>query len=509
MNNSKTKKQSDADKMIGEVLEQSLTIVGLMFAFNFKILWQGYKEVKTVRQLLNWQIPFLIISYIIVHYQGQLYFLHWLSPQFFHQQRLEVIFNFGTTMNVMWITGTFLLTWFWFKGIIPTMRLSSYQKKLDTVGLKNAKDFAPKVLQVTKLDAYRVALKILAPGIGIEKIKAKRDELQSSFEKDIEEINRYKNPKYVEVILSSKFLAEFVSFSQLQKQLTENNHFIVGETKKGVITQDISKLPHLLIAGLTGSGKSQFFKQLLTGILKSSDHLQMHLIDLKGGLEFKDFATLPNVKVAKTLEDSVSILKKIKKEMEARFDYLEEIGEQQINPDKHPFDRIILGIDEASVLYAQARRDDEDYHLICEARNLTEKIAKLGRAASINLILATQKVSKESIDTRIQENISGRICFKTGTLEGSMRVLGHGKASHLPATPGRAIWQFGTEEYEIQAPYLSNNSMKKLLQEIAEQYQLGRKKMKQNFKEDEVQEVLKVITSKPLTKEILLNDANI
>ena len=507
MSDSKSQQPSNFDKMVAAFFDQFCVFLGVLCAFNFKILWQGLKEIGSLKRFFKLSIPIMLISYLIVHYQWQLDFLYWLSPNFFHDGRLEAIFNLGTLINVSAMASIFTLVSLWFCGIIPTIRMRGYQNALDSIGLKNAKDFAPKVVDATRLDAYRVSLKVLAPGIGEEKIKARCDELQSSFEKDIEEINRFKNPKYVEIILSTKNLTDFVDFSKAQEKLTASGSFIIGESKKELVTCEIAKLPHMLIAGTTNGGKSHFFKQLLTGLLTSTDHLQMHLIDMKGGLEFRDFATLPNVKVAKTIEASVSTLRKVKKEMETRFDYLEKKGMQQIVPEKHPFDRIVIGIDEASVLYAQARKDDEDYDLICEARSLTEKIAKLGRAAAINLVLATQKVSKESIDTRIQENVTGRMCFKTGTQEGSVRVLGNAKAFHLPVIQGRGIWQFGNEEYEVQAPYLNACTMRKILQTIKQEYEVGIKTMKQQTKEADVPvKTSAPVTTKPLTKEMLLND---
>ena len=328
------------------------------------------------------------------------------------------------------------------------------------------------------MDQYRESIKIMIKGIGIEKIKARQDELQSALGKNIEAIRALKNPQYAQIILSTRVLPRRCNFSDFAN-LERDASFLVGESKAGAITADISKLPHALIAGHTGGGKSQFFKQLLVSLLKSTNHLQMHLIDLKGGLEFREFKTLSNVTVAKTLDESVSILYQIEKQMHERFNYLENQGLLQVEPQKHPFDRIVVGIDEASVLFAQARRDSEDYDLICKARELAESISKLGRAAAIHLVLATQKLAKESIDTRIQENIAGRMCFKTGTPEGSFRVLGNTHASHLPSIPGRGIWQFGSEEVQVQAPYLSTQEMKSILQGIKAQYENGEKTLKQ------------------------------
>ena len=507
MNDSKSSHSSNLNTEVVNGLNQFFIAMGFIFTINLKILIQGLREIESFAQFLRWIIPITFMSYVIVHYQWHLYFSHWLSPDFFHHERLEAIFYLGTLKNISLVASILAFIWVWICGVVPTIRLRSYQNAIDSIGLKNAKDIAPKVVHAKRLNTYRVSLKILAPGIGIEKIKARRDELQSSFEKDIEEINRFNNPKYVEIILSTKLLPNFVNFLQVSKNLNTSGSFIVGESKKELVICEIAKLPHMLIAGTTNGGKSHFFKQLLTGILKSTNHLQMYLIDMKGGLEFRDFATLPNVKVAKTIESSVSTLKKVKKEMDARFEYLEKNGMQQIDPEKHPFDRILIGIDEASVLYAQARKDDEDYDLISEARSLTEKIAKLGRAAAINLILSTQKVSKESIDTRIQENITGRMCFKTGTPEGSVRVLGNANAFHLPVIQGRGIWQFGNEECEVQAPYLNTTAMREMLQAIKQDYESRIKTMKQQGKETDTPVTISApATTKPLTKEMILND---
>ena len=243
------------------------------------------------------------------------------------------------------------------------------------------------------------------------------------------------------------------------------------------------------MAGTTGGGKSVYFKQVLLGLLKSSDHLQMYLIDLKGGLEFRPFSTLPNVKVVKTIEDAVTVLTMVKAEMEARFAHLEDSGKEKITPGRGGFDRIIVGVDEASVLYANAAKDSEDYELIVRARNLTEHIAKLSRAAAIHLILATQKVTRETIDTRIQENMSGRMCFKLNTLEGSLRVLGNGKACDLPSIPGRGFWQLGNDLVEVQAPYVDGESLERGIEEVQEEYLLGQKKLRQEMLMDDFQDL--------------------
>lgn len=110
-------------------------------------------------------------------------------------------------------------------------------------------------------------------------------------------------------------------------------------------------------------------------------------------------------------------------------------------------------VDEAGELYAEKSKFDDDFDQAMEAQKITNAIAKLGRAAAIHLILATQKVQKETISTAIQENISARMCFKMNTLHGSLQVLGSKDALELPSIPGRGIWQHGTEQFTVQVPF--------------------------------------------------------
>ena len=88
-----------------------------------------------------------------------------------------------------------------------------------------------------------------------------------------------------------------------------------------------------------------------------------------------------------------------------------------------------------------------------------------------HLILATQKVKKETIDTKTQENIEGKMCFKMSTIAGSVTVLGNKMAHELPAVPGRGIWSRGSEFFEVQAPFLSPAELKKELKSLESKFQ--------------------------------------
>lgn len=205
-------------------------------------------------------------------------------------------------------------------------------------------------------------------------------------------------------------------------------------------------------------------------------NVQMYLIDLKGGLEMVDFAKAPNVRFVKTIDESLKLLKQVEKEMKDRFKYLEKAGRKVIDPKIDKKDRIIVGVDEASVLYANPGGNGPEKAMILEARKLTDSIAKLSRAASIHLLLATQKVEGQMIPTSVTENVTGRMMFRANSFQGSNQMLGTKEAMTLPKIPGRGIWNCGTTKLMIQAPFIDEKTIVKRCEAIKEEFDSGTRK---------------------------------
>ncbi len=224
----------------------------------------------------------------------------------------------------------------------------------------------------------------------------------------------------------------------------------------------------MLIAGSTGGGKSVFFCQVFVCLLKHSRHIQVYLIDLKRGVEVKEFGQLPNVRIAKDETEAVQLLQALRDEMQKRFVFMEKNGLKKIDPNLHKKDLIVVGIDEASVLFGKTSISSAKKELVAKARDLTDEIAKLARAAGIHLVIATQKSIKESLDTKTLENLTGRMIFKMSTHAGSNTALGNVKAYSLPDIKGRGIWAGGNKYIEIQAPFLSETELDDECKEIAE-----------------------------------------
>ncbi len=150
---------------------------------------------------------------------------------------------------------------------------------------------------------------------------------------------------------------------------------------------------------------------------------------------------------------------------------MESEGVKSIDSQRDKKDIIVIAVDEASELYAKGKMNKDRANQIAKARELTEEISKLGRAASVHLILATQKVTTETIDTKIQENLGGRISFRANTLQGSLTVLGNKMAYELPDIKGRAIWANGTEFTEVQTPYLDDETLISEIEELKKEHE--------------------------------------
>jgi len=244
--------------------------------------------------------------------------------------------------------------------------------------------------------------------------------------------------------------------------------FIVGESTQGEVEESIRKCPHILMGGSTGMGKSTAFKLMLYTLLARTPHdlIKFTLLDLKRGVEVKDFEGFPNVTIAKNESDSVDELKKIVQEMERRYKFLEENKRKKIDPERDGKPLIVVAVDEASVIFGSKSASSKLKELTGEARELCEKIAKLGRAAGIHMILATQRATKTSIDTSTLDNLEARLCFRTRSVSGSTAILGDKSGSELPNIPGRAIWQMGVNATTLQVPFMPEDEFSEMCEDL-------------------------------------------
>ncbi|MBY0386307.1 hypothetical protein K2X05_14210 [bacterium] len=371
----------------------------------------------------------------------------------------------------------FFVVFFLIMGLPQMLKNMKYQSIFNVLGIKNGAGEIPKIVEVHDLGNDKELIQFRARGVSVNEFENKNANFATAYGKIASEVRLGRDRRFIEVLLSGKELPKLVLFENIKEKFNQACSFIVGESMERVITQRIDSLPHLLIAGSTGGGKSNFFRQVVLSLLKNSKHIQFYLLDLKRGIEVVEFSDLPNVRIAKDEKEAVSYLEKIVQEMKDRFKYLEENRKKKIIPEQDNKDLIVVAVDEASVLFGRERAGSENKEYIDKARDYIDELAKLARAAGIHLILATQKPVKESIDTKVLENLQGRMAFRMQSVAGSNVALGNKRAIELSDIKGRGIWQNGTFETEVQTPLLTDELLESELEIIKKDFLEGRRRL--------------------------------
>lgn len=207
--------------------------------------------------------------------------------------------------------------------------------------------------------------------------------------------------------------------------------FAIGKDIAGTpIVADLSRMPHILVAGQTGSGKSVMINSILTSLLyrNSPSDLKLVLVDPKR-VELKPYDDIPHLltPVITEPEKCISALKWAVAEMERRYHALSEakkrnIGEYNSVKQGEGMPYIVIVIDELADLMMMAARDVEA---------LIVRIAQKARAVGIHLVLATQRPSVDVITGLIKANVPGRIAFTTQSQVDSRTIIDQAGAEKL------------------------------------------------------------------------------
>lgn len=237
--------------------------------------------------------------------------------------------------------------------------------------------------------------------------------------------------------------------------------FLLGRDVSGSAGfADLAKMPHMLIAGATGSGKSVMINSFLTSLLyrNSPSNLKLILVDPKR-VELTPYNDIPHLLTPVIVEPEkcISALKWAVAEMERRYKLFAEVGKRNIieyngvKPDETmPY--IVIVIDELADLMVLAAQDVE---------TLIVRLAQMARATGIHLVLATQRPSVNVITGLIKANIPARIAFSVTSQIDSRTILDQAGAEKLV---GRGDMLFTSPEHNkpirIQGAYIDEKEIK-------------------------------------------------
>ena len=226
------------------------------------------------------------------------------------------------------------------------------------------------------------------------------------------------------------------------------------------IIGDLSSMPHLLIAGTTGSGKSVCINTIILSLLyrHSPDRCKFILIDPKM-LELSTYEGIPHLlcPVITEAKKAASVLGWVVKEMESRYRLMTKEGVRNIDSynAKHqlPMPYIVVVVDEMSDLMLVAGKEIENY---------IQKLSQMARAAGIHIIMATQRPSVDVITGTIKANFPTRISFQVTSKIDSRTILGEQGAEQLLGKGDMLYMSSANKITRIHAPFVSDSEIEKI-----------------------------------------------
>lgn len=286
------------------------------------------------------------------------------------------------------------------------------KRQLERIGFVNKAGESPYLLSMRNDEGSKTVIyKFYQNGIPLSEWEDRQADIEAAMNVNIAKIKLGRSRNEIKVYASDyeKAYPDFVDWAD---DLVSEVDFrlIFGEGFMGKYSIDLNRIPHILIGGSTGSGKSVLLKCLVwQSVLKGA---AVSVADFKGGVDFNE--TWKN-KVKLILDEDTLIehLTYMVRELEFRKQRFREVGAKNIveyNTKYKNMNRIIFACDEVAELLDKTGLSKQQKERVGEIENRLATIARQGRAFGINLILATQRPDANILSGQIRNNIDCRVC---------------------------------------------------------------------------------------------------
>ena len=303
--------------------------------------------------------------------------------------------------------------------------------------------FHDKKTQVYGIEIYN--------GYSFKDLQDLKGKIENFLKYEVEIVNE--NFRYFIRPIVEKDIPTLVPFEIINTQELAGLKVAVAKSDEGNIFLDFYKVPHTLVAGATGWGKSIFTKNLILQIISNFPHCELELFDFKAGIELGDFKNLRQTKSFIIRPDQAVLeMTRIYEEIEYRFDEVTSHGERDWiafnQKNSEPMTPKFVIIEEFTILLDQDK----------ELSTVLTKCLAIARAVGVFFIFTSQRFDSKIIDSKIKANIDNRICFHTSDAINSKLILDTTGAERLE-TVGRCLISVAGAIQEGQSFYVKENDV--------------------------------------------------
>ena len=302
---------------------------------------------------------------------------------------------------------------------------------------------------------------ILEPGGKVSKIENHTTEIALALKSKTEPII-YTIPSKgiirLELLMKEPEVVKFDDIAYSKNYIEYNGKIpiILGKMRNGEpLIVDLFDMPHLLIAGATGSGKSIMLQSIICSLIINKRRTMLGLIDPKR-VEFSYYENIPHLwrPIANDVESSLSILSDLVVEMNRRFSILQKNKCRNITEYKGNMPYIVVVIDELADLMMTSKKNVQDFIIL---------LAQKSRACGIHLVMATQRPSTDIITGVIKANFPARLSCRVSSSIDSRVILDKNGAERLFGEGDSILNSMKHEFVRFKGAYLSESDITKVL----------------------------------------------
>lgn len=434
--------------------DQQLEDAGRFVISIFQGIGKGIKAMKEDQQKLILFIFITLISVIVYFSRGQICARLIPGEEGFHV--LKVMLQLAPALPLLAI---------YMMGTEESGSQSDYEKKFAEISFSARNKTYPQFLGKETTEKEEI-YSFYSVGLDLKAWIDNKSLLEQAFNCRVVKIGYAPSTRQVIRMHTVPATSDLKTMLQWSNTYIRESDFeiIVGIALLEDVVFNLNKLPHMLIASVTGGGKSVLLRCILWQCIKKG--ARVFMIDFKGGVEFGiEYEQYGEVVTER--QEALEMLKELTKENALRLKLFREVGVKNLTeynemfPD-NPLSRVILLCDEVSEMLDKTGLSSEEKRIYAEIDKEMSTLARLARAPGINMILATQRPDANVLTGQIKNNLPIRISGRMMDDPASKMVLGNTEATKIDdSIKGRFMYNVGADTYEFQGYLFTEGFLEK------------------------------------------------